>query len=251
MAEFQILYPSGSDGKIHNMYREESSRMSSFGFIIGTEESNYVSHTIYRGFMIKSQDSYPKCRSLIQSWGENRKTLYMSDYFPIIEDLSIPTVFIPELDLNAIIAISQNHRWPKVFIKSDGKSLFGISDVASVWPDTSIQTMIKEYAKRNLKGPFAVREFINNPQIFYNEQRYWVLNGNSYHPSEVVPDFVAEAAKRIYHFSGSHYFTIDVAGNYIVEVNPGESSDRGGDNPLDFFCEIFAKEFLNNPLYDN
>lgn len=48
----------------------------------------------------------------------------------------------------------------------------------------------------------------------------------------------------MFEFSGSHYFTMDVASEYIVEINPGESFDRGGDNTLDWFCDIFAKEFL-------
>lgn len=29
-------------------------------------------------------------------------------------------------------------------------------------------------------------------------------------------------------FTGSKYFTLGIVGNYIVEINPGECFDRGG-----------------------
>ena len=37
----------------------------------------------------------------------------------------------------------------------------------------------------------------------------------------------------------------------IYSSYPDESSDRGGGNPLDWFCEIFAKNFFTNkPMID-
>ena len=244
MGNKQILYPKSVDHEIHEIFREEAVSLSSFGFQVGTEIIKDIKTILYRGFMIKTSERYPNNPRMIQNWEANHKTLFMSEYYPIIKDLTIPTEFIESLNERQVMDISQKNNWPKLFIKSDSKSLFGISDTASLWPESSIQQMKVEYSRRRLNGPFAIRKYIDDPEIFYNEQRYWVLNGRTYHPSGIIPDFVAEAGRRMYAFSGSHYFTIDVAGDYIVEVNPGESSDRGGDNSLDFFCEIFAKEFL-------
>ena len=131
-----------------------------------------------------------------------------------------------------------------VFIKNEFCSLFAVSDKASVFPDTPLETIKDNFTKQKLIGPFFIRKFINNPDIFYNEQRVWVINGHPYFTATKMPSFVFEAAKRLYEFSNSKYFTMDIAGEYIVEINPGESSDRGGFNPLDWFCDIFAQEFL-------
>lgn len=217
--------------------------MASQGFSVGISVDSKVECAIVRGFTMLSKDSYPCGNKLLQTWNENRKTLFMSEYFPVVQEWSIPTFFVETLNPEVERLIAENG-WEKAFIKSNAKSLFAVSDVASVWPETSIKEIASLYRRFKRNGPFAIRKFIDDPEIFYNEQRYWVLNGRTYHPSGIIPDFVAEAGRRLYAFSGSHYFTIDVAGDYIVEVNPGESSDRGGDNPLDFFCEVFAKEFL-------
>jgi hypothetical protein len=44
---------------------------------------------------------------------------------------------------------------------------------------------------------------------------------------------------------GSHYYVIDAMPDFIVEVNPGESSDRYGDNPPELFASWF-KQALSN-----
>lgn len=226
------------------MFKDESNYMSSKGFHIGTEIDDKVDKILYRGFMLKNEESYPCNKKMLQSWNAYKKTLLISEFYPIIAEYSIPTVLVPELNEQIVQLIAKRNNWDKVFIKSDSKSLFALGDDYSVWPSTPISEMLTDYQKRNLVGPFAIRKFIDIPEIFYNEQRFWVLNGSVYHPSIDIPQFINHAAKKLYAFTGSHYFTIDVADKYIVEVNPGESSDRGGDNPLEFFCEIFAKEFL-------
>lgn len=244
MKRSQILYPKDENGEIKDFFSEEAYAMENVGFVVGPAPVATSEMIFYRGFTIKDKTQYPNFVNMKQGWEQYIKTLKMSEYLPIIKNETIPTKILPYLDEGTIVNIMNSCRWEKVFIKSVDTSLFAYGNFSSVYPNTSIDWMIQKYSEMSVHGPFAIRKFIDDPQIFYDEQRYWVLNGNVYHPSGVIPDFVKEAGKRMYEFSGSHYFTIDVAGDYIVEVNPGESSDRGGDNPLDFFCEIFAKEFL-------
>lgn len=244
MNKIQILYPGDETNKIKSYYINEANCFKKIGFLTNNSILKDAECVLYRGHTIFTQKNYPSHPKMIQDWDANRKTLYINEFYDIIKKHTMPTIFIDSLSDEKIKGICLEHDWKKVFIKSLSTSLFAIGDNTSVWPDTTINEMTSHYKRMGITGPFAVRKFIDNPEIFYNEQRYWVLNGLVYHPSGIVPNFVQENAKKIFEFSGSHYFTIDVAGKYIVEVNPGESSDRGGDNPLDWFCEIFAKAFL-------
>lgn len=244
MKKVQILYPKEKSGKIVPYFYEESIRMVEYGFIVNPIKKVYSDCTLLRGFIMRHPDEYCADSRLIQDWDSYEKTLNISEYYPIIDKWSIPSVIVNKLDESFIRELSHKMGWSKLFIKSNARSIHSIDSDASVWPNKSISQIKEAYENINSGQIFAIRKYINNPQIFYDEQRYWVLNGIAYHPSGVIPDFVQEAATRLYEFSGSHYFTIDVAGDYIVEVNPGESSDRGGDNPLEWFCEIFANTFL-------
>lgn len=245
MKRIQIAYPLDSSGLIEKDYIEESKFMSYQGFMISGKIQNNIDGLIYRGHKIWKPEDCLQHSKIYQGWEEVKKTSYMNEYYPIIKEATIPTIFIENIDYQLIQDISSKKSWDKIFIKSPSRSLFAYGDFTSVWPDTSIEEMNILFNEIGVTGPFAIRKFIDDPEIFYNEQRYWILNGNAYHPSGEIPDFVKEYGKKMYEFSGSHYFTMDVAGDYIVEINPGESSDRGGDNPLDWFCEIFAKEFLH------
>lgn len=244
MTKTLIIYPKLQTEEICPDFREEAVLMRKMGFRINTKCTNAYSRSLYRGYMMTDRRQYPTDSRLIQNWDEYYRTLYMSEFYPIIAPYAIPTFFVNNLKESELIPEIKKRGWERVFIKSEFRSLFTEGLFASVWPDTPIKEIALKYAKKGWTGPFAIRKYIDNQHIFYDEQRYWVLNGIAYHPSKVIPPIVAEAAKRIYKFSGSHYFTIDVAGDYIVEINPGESSDRGGDNPLEFFCKIFAETFL-------
>lgn len=246
MKRIQILYPADDNGKIKDAFVEESESMNAAGFIVRPSVVKDVDTVIVRSYIIWTEKNYPMDEKMIQGWKENKRTLFMNEFYKVIESASIPTVFVNELRPDIVKEIASQCQWEKAFIKSSARSLFAVGDRASVWPDTDIETMKQHYQKAGYSGPFAVRKFIDEPAIFYNEQRYWVLNGQAHHPSGVIPDFVREYAQKMYKFSGSHYFTMDVAGDYIVEINPGESSDRGGDNSLDWFCEIFAQAFINS-----
>lgn len=240
----QLIYSRDSSGEVVRIYHDEAIAMRSNGFIVDNSFHPEAELIIYRGYTIQREEDYPTDCRLLNSWDANRKTLNISEYFDTISDLSIPTEFLNELDDFEIKRIVLNRGWQKAFIKNNVMSLFTISYDSSIWPITSAKEMTLWYDKFSQKGPFAIRKYIEDTKIFYDEQRYWVLDGIAYHPSGIIPDKISVAAKRMFEFSNSRYFTIDMAGDYIVEVNPGESSDRGGDNPLDFFCEIFAKTFL-------
>lgn len=244
MKKTLILYPTNTDGSIKTEYMAESVMMAKFGFIINDSSIEDLDATIIRGYMYHNREDYPFSSNSLNNWDANQHTLLMSKYMPVIKEWSMPTFFTDTLLNSSLQDIIKKMGWEKAFVRSDSKSLFFYDYKASTWPDTPFDEMDVLYKQFCFSGPFAIRQFIDNPEIFFNEQRYWVLNGVAHHPSGIIPDFVQEAATRLYKFSGSHYFTIDVAGDYIVEVNPGESSDRGGDNPLEWFCKIFAENFL-------
>ena len=84
-------------------------------------------------------------------------------------------------------------------------------------------------------------DLMNQSELFL-EDRYWVLNGNVYHRSLKIPKIVKEAASRL-NIWGSKYYTIDATPNFIIEVNPGESSDRYLVNPVKLFASWIKKEF--------
>lgn len=218
--------------------------MQKVGFLVGTTPVPEADTLICRGFLVPDAEAYPSDGRYIQGWEAYSRSSNMTEFLPVIADLSFPTFFVDTLEEKDLPDKIYARRWKKAFIKANVKSLFSWGDDASVWPDTSLDWMSATFEKAGWKGPFAIREFIADKQIFYDEQRFWVLDGKALHPSGRTPAWLDEAARRLYCFSKSHYFTIDVAGPYIVEVNPGESSDRGGDTPLDWFADIFARHFL-------
>lgn len=84
---------------------------------------------------------------------------------------------------------------------------------------------------------------MDSQKIIQEEERYWVLNGNIYHRHNNIPDVVKEAAKRL-NTMGSKYYTIDATPDFVVEVNPGESSDRHAVNSAELFASWIKKEFV-------
>lgn len=229
---------------MHPLFKDEAQMMSKVGFLVDSKILPESHAIIYRGFAIENAILYNSCEKLINNWTAYQKTLHISLYYPIISKHSISTFFVPVLDEKIILPELKKRGWEKAFIREDEKSLYWLDEEASVWPIMSMSDMTKAYRKVGLHGPFAIREYINNPKIFYDEQRYWILRGKAYHPTGVIPNFVCSMAEKMFLFSGSNYFTMDVADKFIVEINPGESSDRGGDNPLDYFCKIFVETFL-------
>lgn len=84
-----------------------------------------------------------------------------------------------------------------------------------------------------MKPPYIVRQF--KPEYtMKQEERYWVLNNHPYHRSGIIPSVVIEAIHRL-KVLNAPYYVIDATPDYVVEVNPGVSSDPYPDNiPLHF-----------------
>lgn len=248
MPKVQILYSKDlEEDKIHRYVRKEAEYMGNKGFIVGTSIIKGCTQYIYRGLgqtviPVYSQFyDYPWVNSIYNFENTND----MSKFLNIIKPWTFPSEIVNELNETVLKKLQHDFSCNKLFIKNDYSSLFSINEGASVYPVNGLSMIKHNFNSLGLKPPFIVRKYIEDKEIFYNEQRVWILNGNVYFTAPSMPNFIFEAAKKIYEFSGSKYFVIDVAGDYIVEVNPGESSDRGGFNSLDWFCDIFAKEFLS------
>ncbi|WP_304289966.1 hypothetical protein [Porphyromonas uenonis] len=50
----------------------------------------------------------------------------------------------------------------------------------------------------------------------------------------------------LYEAKGGRYFTIDATPQFVIEVNPGESSDRHGENSAELFASWFVDAFFTN-----
>lgn len=242
---FQIVYTSSkeNENEFHELFKEEALAMRAQGIKVGLKPTEEATHLMRRGTTIKNSKDYPTDKRYINSWDHNENYLYLSKYFPLIEDLSIETFFTDRLDYS-IIDLIQQKGWTKVFIKKDIKALEHIEEGKSVWPNTTLEEMNMLYDAMAINGKFAIRNFIYTEKITHEEERYWVLNGNVYHRHNKIPQVVREAAKRL-NTMGSKYYTIDATPEFIVEVNPGESSDRHGVNSAELFASWIKKEFDN------
>lgn len=239
---FQIVYPASKndENKIHHLFHTEAEEAKKTGIIVGTKPSYIVKKIMYRGFTIYDQKKYPKDERYINSYKEYVNCLYLSKYYPLIADLSIDTFFVNKLD-EKTPALIKKIGWSKAFIKNDIMALEHIAEGKSVFPITPIEEIRTLYSKYRLVDQFAIRKYIN-PTLLKDETRYWVLNGNIYHKDNIVPNIVEEAAKRLNRL-GSRYYTIDATPEMIIEVNPGESSDRHAENSVELFISWIKKEF--------
>ena len=231
----EIIYVKdrNNPSQVPEYFQSEVEEMRKLGIRVGTTPSSDSEQLFYRGFIMHSEEQYPTDKRFIQGWKEYDATLRMSKNYDLIKDISIPTFFVDELEESVeekIKAIG----WDKAFIKNEKKSLWDEGELASVWPIHSIDELRYKYESLPYKGVYAVRKFIN-PEIFYEEERYWVIMNKIYHRSGVIPDIVSEAVKRL-SVLGSNYYTIDAIPEMIVEINPGESSDRLGVNSASLFA---------------
>ena len=242
---FQIVYAIDKDNpnEIHSYFKEEAEAMQNAGILVGTKPRAEATQLMYRGTTINSQGNYPQDTRYINDVGHNINYLYLSKYYPYIDKLTIETFFTDSLDKHVIDEIN-SRGWEKCFIKKDITALEHIDEGKSVWPDTSFKEMLKLYNEFPFEGKFCVRKYADSHKIIKEEERYWVLNGNIYHRNNTIPDVVKEAAKRLNKL-GSKYYTIDATPEFVVEVNPGESSDRHAVNSAELFASWIKKEFVD------
>lgn len=239
---FQIVYPTSesNENEIHHLYYDEAKAAEGTGILVGTQPANIAEKIMHRGFVIYDKNKYPKDDRYINSFEEYENCLYLSSYYPLIADLSIDTFFADELD-EKVLELINKKGWSKAFIKKDTKSLEHIEEGKSVWPATSLDEIKSLYTEFNVEGKYAIRKFIE-PEIMENELRYWVFNGRIYRRDNIIPDIVKEAASRLNKL-GSKYYTIDATPEMIIEVNPGETSDRHAENSEELFVNWIKKEF--------
>lgn len=243
--KFQMIYPSETDcnNLIVERFRNEADILKSEGINVGVIPDIDATHLMYKGFGIDKQKNYPTDPRYINTFTQNIYYYLMSLYLPLIEDLSIPTFFSNDLNETVMVELKKRE-WEKAFIKRDTKSLEHINEGKSVWPVTSFDEMKKLYTEMQIEGKYAIRKFFEKDTI-EKEERYWVFNGNIYHRESYIPEVVKEAAFRLNKL-GSKYYTIDATPEFVVEVNPGESSDRHAVNSAELFASWIKKEFLKS-----
>lgn len=240
----KVVFVADKNGQncVHKYFLSEYQAFCNTGINSGISIEDDDEVLFYRGFMAQRKEDYPSDPRFINGWNIYQNTLLLSKYNHLITDLSIPTFFVEKLDESIIHKIEEKG-WSKVFIKNDIKSLWTIDELASVWPEHSFNEILSDFNRcfPYYNGMYAIRQFVD-PKLFYNEERYWVLNNKIYHRSGIIPDIVKKAAKRL-SVIGSAYYVIDAIPDYIVEINPGESSDRGGYNTPELFAEWWKEAF--------
>jgi hypothetical protein len=238
----QVIYQSDPSNReqVYWLYLEEAKALEAEGISVSTVADTYSAKLLYRGGWNSVKNLYDKDIRYINQYKHLEECNRMSCYLPLISDLSIETFFVSDLNDDVELLI-KNKGWDKAFIKKDIKSLEHIEDGKSFWPSTNFHDMKKLYNEMQIDGKYAIRKFIEK-DIMQQEERYWILNGNIYHRNNLIPNIVKEAAKRLNKI-GSKYYTIDATPNFIVEVNPGESSDRHAVNSAELFASWIKKEF--------
>ena len=238
----QVVYESDIEdsNKIHWLWADEAKALEALGICAGTIPNKYKSKLIFRGSRNLVKQNYESDNRYINKY--EHLVLYnrMSNYFNYISDLSIETFFADDLD-ESVVTKLEERGWRKAFIKRDIKSLEFIDQNKSVWPITSFDEMKKLYEESGIEGKYAIRKFID-PERLEDEIRYWVFNGRIYRRDGIIPEIVKEAAMRLNKL-GSKYYTIDATPEFVVEVNPGESSDRHAENSAELFASWIKKEF--------
>jgi hypothetical protein len=240
--KFQVIYQSepNNPNQVHWLWFEEAKALQATGISAATIPDFSAKQLLYRGGRSLVKELYENDNRFINNYKHMMACNSMFHYYPHISDLSIETFFVDDLNEGTVLLIKEKG-WKKAFIKKDVKSLEHLDDGKSFWPDTSFNEMKKLYNEMQMEGKYAIRKFIEK-DIIDQEERYWVLNGNIYHRNNKIPEVVKEAARRLNKF-GSSYYTIDATPYFVVEVNPGESSDRHAVNSAVLFASWIKKEF--------
>jgi len=237
----QILYYADmATQQIAEELREEAMAMMEAGFLISATPLLEAQQILYRGPTMWQETDYPRHHALIQGWREYSNTLFMSKYYPYIKDLTIPTFFTTELG-EATEREIRRRDWDGAFVKNDVSAIVQQGRTRTVWPDSSFDEITAMFRRLPKTDMYAVRQRIN--MRLCKEERYWILNHQAYHRTGIIPDIVNKAVQRLRPI-GSHYYVIDATPDFIVEVNPGESSDRYIENSVTTFADWFKQAFL-------
>lgn len=260
----RFVFPSDyfNPKKVDEAYGEQANCLRDIGFeisVISLEtlasgESRIFpmpepqSKVVYRGWMLTSGEYWLLVNNVrsagsevLISCDEYLATHYLSNWYPLVQDLTPETRFFALYD-NLESALS-GLGWSKFFIKDYVKSL-KTSVGAVISEPTEIRTVVEEMQKfrGSIEGGLCVRQV--EDFNFETEKRYFVLCGKSYAASqnEKIPEIVGECAKRI----NSKFFSVDVIERAdgckrVVEIGDGQVSDLVG-----WTAERFAVLWVEN-----
>ena len=223
-------------------YRSEVLALTECGLSVSNHPLSTSSCMIFRGYSMWKASDYPNDGYYLQGWKEYEAASRMSIYLPLIQDLSFETIFVEQLNDSCIQLIEQRG-WERAFIKNDIKSLWGDDEMSSVWPDNSMDALRTSFERKYPNtGRYAIRKYVD-ASSFYEEERYWVIFNGIYHRNKQIPDLIKKAVERLLPLN-IQYYTIDAIPNFIVEINPGESSDRAGANSPALFASWWKDALL-------
>lgn len=237
---FQIVYEVDPSTGEPCPFPREYEQLKKKGYPVTTNPSDQATRLLYRCPILDKGD-YPKDSRYIGNESTYLSYNHMPTWYSLISDLTIPTFFIDDLGPSTIEEI-KSRGWERAFIKDTVKSLFMETADPSTWPTTPMDEISKNFDKLGrAELGFCVRKYLE-PEVFQNERRYWVMQGRIHHSSGQIPDIVMEAEKRL-RTVGGVFYTIDATPELIVEINPGESSDRKTNNTQDDFIKWIMEAF--------
>lgn len=243
---YQVIFQEDweESGTVIRFWREDYAAFQRAGIPVGIKPSPEAEHLIYRSATIYHPDQYPTDPRYIHTYDVNNFYLMMHRYLPVIEDLAIPTFFVDHLDEHVDEEMARRG-WREAFIKKDSKALESVEPGMSIYPRHSFAEMQPHFD--NVVGEkYCIRQVMDADYVFEHDTRYWVLEGKVYRRDGLpIPEIVTEAARRLIEAGHGRYFTIDATPDFVIEVNPGESSDRHGENSADLFASWFADAFIN------
>jgi len=237
---FELIYDSEDGISPHWLYQQEVETMRAAGLTVALKPSEKATTLLRRGLIIDEED-FPHDPRYLQDGQTYANYGRIDRWYPLIADLTIPTVFCDYLDARAAAA-ARELGWARAFVKNSYKSLVEENPLESVWPDVSFESMLEQFSKNPRKGPYALRQYLP-PEHFKGERRYWVIGDQIHHSSGRIPWIVKEAKARLDTFGGIFY-TIDATDALVVEINPGESSDRKTNNTAEDFALWVKSAFL-------
>jgi hypothetical protein len=236
---FELIYDSEDGIFPHWLYQQEVETMRAAGLTVALKPSEEATTLLRRGLIIGEED-FPDDPRYLQDGRTYANHGRIDRWYPLIADLTMPTVFCDHLDERAA-AVAGELGWSRTFVKNSLKSLVGENPLESVWPDVSFESMLEQFSVNPRKGSYALRQYLP-PEHFESERRYWVVGDQIHHSSGRIPGIVKEAKARLDAFGGVFY-TIDATEALIVEINPGESSDRKTNNTAEDFASWIRAAF--------
>lgn len=236
---FQIVYKIQED---HCIFTPEEKFFSESGIPVGKEPDSSATSILFRGGYCSKTEDYPSDPRSIHTGEIHINHLYLPRWYPFISDLTMETLFVNDLDDEAIIRL-QHKGWQRAFVKDWIKAVAYPDLNDTVWPNSSMSDIKQRLAEGQRNVGFCLRKFVE-PELLDNETRFWVMNGNIY--SSIAEPFpiVREAVRRLQRLGGRLY-VVDATPEVIIEINPGESADRGAKNTIEDFAGWLKNEFCN------